>query len=215
MNGSCNVDAKRFADTETGTRLKEMCGVDSTKFNAIIALVYNPNTDSGFTKEFDDYRKSDDIAKDAMDFYQSKHFDVNYQTTKSKYSDTIQRFGYANSQAKVMANRVVANNILTFYISDVLKGKDSEHKDDRANYYANRTIKFIAKQLAVKLMKVRNIPNTKENNIRVINQLLGYKTNEDFLSVDKDFQSLNIEDRNTLAMFKEMLTKKAKFYNAI
>lgn len=215
MNGSCNVDAKRFADTETGTRLKEMCGVDSTKFNAITALVYNPNTDSGFTKEFDDYRKSDDIAKDAMDFYQSKHFDVNYQTTKSKYSDTIQRFGYANSQAKVMANRVVANNILTFYISDVLKGKDSEHKDDRANYYANRTIKFIAKQLAVKLMKVRNVPNTKENNIRVINQLLGYKTNEDFLSVDKDFQSLNIEDRNTLAMFKEMLTNKAKFFNAI
>lgn len=215
MNGSCNVDAKRFADTETGTRLKEMCGVDSTKFNAITALVYNPNTDSGFTKEFDDYRKSDDIAKDAMDFYQSKHFDVNYQTTKSKYSDTIQRFGYANSQAKVMANRVVANNILTFYISDVLKGKDSEHKDDRANYYANRTIKFIAKQLAVKLMKIRNVPNTKENNIRVINQLLGYKTNEDFLSVDKDFQSLNIEDKNTLAMFKEMLTNKAKFFNAI
>lgn len=215
MNGSCNVDAKRFAATETGTRLKEMCGVDSTKFNAITALVYNPNTDSGFTKEFDDYRKSDDIAKDAMDFYQSKHFDVNYQTTKSKYSDTIQRFGYANSQAKVMANRVVANNILTFYISDVLKGKDSEHKDDRANYYANRTIKFIAKQLAIKLMKIRNVPNTKENNIRVINQLLGYKTNEDFLSVDKDFQSLNIEDRNTLAMFKEMLTNKAKFFNAI
>lgn len=215
MNGSCNVDAKRFAATETGTRLKEMCGVDSTKFNAITALVYNPNTDSGFTKEFDDYRKSDDIAKDAMDFYQSKHFDVNYQTTKSKYSDTIQRFGYSNSQAKVMANRVVANNILTFYISDVLKGKDSEHKDDRANYYANRTIKFIAKQLAVKLMKVRNVPNTKENNIRVINQLLGYKTNEDFLSVDKDFQSLNVEDRNTLAMFKEMITNKAKFFNAI
>ena len=66
MNGSCNVDAKRFAATETGTRLKEMCGVDSTKFNAITALVYNPNTDSGFTKEFDDYRKTDDIAKDAM-----------------------------------------------------------------------------------------------------------------------------------------------------
>ena len=215
MNGSCNVDAKRFAATETGTRLKEMCGVDSVKFNAITSLVYNPNTDSGFTKEFDDYRKSDDVAKDAMDFYQSKHFDVAYQTTKSKYSDTIQRFGYANSQAKVVANRVVANNILTFYISDVLKGKDSDHKDDRANYYANRTIKFIAKQLASKVMKVRNVPNTKDNILRVVNQLLGYKTNEDFISIDKDFQSLTIEDRNTLAMFKEMLTNKAKFFNAI
>ena len=215
MNGSCNVDAKRFAATETGTRLKEMCGVDSVKFNAIISLVYNPNTDSGFTKEFDDYRKSDDVAKDAMDFYQSKHFDVAYQTSKSKYSDTIQRFGYANSQAKVVANRVVANNILTFYISDVLKGKDSDHKDDRANYYANRTIKFIAKQLASKVMKVRNVPATKDNILRVVNQLLGYKTNEDFISIDKDFQSLTIEDRNTLAMFKEMLTNKAKFFNAI
>ena len=215
MNGSCNVDAKRFAATETGTRLKEMCGVDSVKFNAIISLVYNPNTDSGFTKEFDDYRRSDDVAKDAMDFYQSKHFDVAYQTSKSKYSDTIQRFGYANSQAKVVANRVVANNILTFYISDVLKGKDSDHKDDRANYYANRTIKFIAKQLASKVMKVRNVPATKDNILRVVNQLLGYKTNEDFASIDKDFQSLTIEDRNTLAMFKEMLTNKAKFFNAI
>ena len=215
MNGSCNVDAKRFADTETGTRLKEMCGVDSTKFNAITALVYNPNTDSGFTKEFDDYRKTDDIAKDAMDFYQSKHFNVAYQTTKSKYSDIIQRFGYANTQAKVMANRVIANNILTFYISDVLKGKDDEHKENRANYYANRTIKFIAKQLATKVMKIRNIPNTKDNVLRVVNQLLGYNTIEGFESIDKDFQSLSIEDRNVLAVFKEMLTNKAKFFNAI
>ena len=215
MNGSCNVDAKRFAATETGTRLKEMCGVDSTKFNAITALVYNPNTDSGFTKEFDDYRKTDDIAKDAMDFYQSKHFNVAYQTTKSKYSDIIQRFGYANTQAKVMANRVIANNILTFYISDVLKGKDDEHKENRANYYANRTIKFIAKQLATKVMKIRNIPNTKDNVLRVVNQLLGYNTIEGFESIDKDFQSLSVEDRNVLAVFKEMLTNKAKFFNAI
>ncbi len=215
MNGSCNVDAKMFAATETGTRLKEMCGVDSTKFNAITALVYNPNTDSGFTKEFDDYRKTDDIAKDAMDFYQSKHFNVAYQTIKSKYSNIIQRFGYANTQAKVMANRVIANNILTFYISDVLKGKDSEHKDDRANYYANRTIKFIAKQLAVKVMATRNIPNTKENTLRVINQLLGYNTIEGFESIDKDFQSLTAEDRNILAVFKEMITNKVKFFNAI
>ena len=215
MNGSCNVDAKRFAATETGTRLKEMCGVDSTKFNAITALVYNPNTDSGFTKEFDDYRKTDDIAKDAMDFYQSKHFDVAYQTTKSKYSNIIQRFGYANTQAKVMANRVIANNILTFYISDVLKGKDNEHKENRANYYANRTIKFIAKQLAIKVMKIRNIPNTKDNVLRVVNQLLGYNTIEGFESIDKDFQSLSAEDRNVLAVFKEMITNKAKFFNAI
>ena len=99
MNGSCNVDAKRFAATETGTRLKEMCGVDSTKFNAITALVYNPNTDSGFTKEFDDYRKTDDIAKDAMDFYQSKHFDVAYQTTKSKYSDIFFLIALFNSSS--------------------------------------------------------------------------------------------------------------------
>ena len=215
MNGSCNVDAKGFAATETGTRLKEMCGVDSTKFNAITALVYNPNTDSGFTKEFDDYRKTDDIAKDAMDFYQSKHFNVAYQTTKSKYSDIIQRFGYANTQAKVMANRVIANNILTFYISDVLKGKDDEHKENRANYYANRTIKFIAKQLAIKVMKIRNIPNTKDNTLRVVNQLLGYNTIEGFESIDKDFQSLSAEDRNVLAVFKEMITNKAKFFNAI
>lgn len=215
MNGSCNVDAKRFATTETGTRLKEMCGVDSTKFNAIVALVYNPNTDSGFTKEFDDYRKTDDIAKDAMDFYQSKHFNVAYQTTKSKYSDIIQRFGYANTQAKVMANRVIANNILTFYISDVLKGKDDEHKENRANYYANRTIKFIAKQLAIKVMKIRNIPSTKDNILRVVNQLLGYNTIEGFESIDKDFQSISVEDRNVLAVFKEMLTNKAKFFNAI
>ena len=215
MNGSCNVDAKKFAATETGTRLKEMCGVDSTKFNAITALVYNPNTDSGFTKEFDDYRKTEDIAKDAMDFYQSKHFNVAYQTTKSKYSDIIQRFGYANTQAKVMANRVIANNILTFYISDVLKGKDGEHKENRANYYANRTIKFIAKQLATKVMKIRNIPNTKDNVLRVVNQLLGYNTIEGFESIDKDFQSLSVEDRNVLAVFKEMLTNKAKFFNAI
>ena len=215
MNGSCNVDAKRFAATETGTRLKEMCGVDSTKFNAITALIYNPNTDSGFTKEFDDYRKTDDIAKDAMDFYQSKHFNVAYQTTKSKYSNIIQRFGYANTQAKVMANRVIANNILTFYISDVLKGKDNEHKENRANYYANRTIKFIAKQLAIKVMKIRNIPSTKDNVLRVVNQLLGYNTIEGFESIDKDFQSLSAEDRNVLAVFKEMITNKAKFFNAI
>ena len=50
---NCPITPKDFLGTETGTRLKELCGNDVVKFNAITALVYNPESKTGFTKEFD------------------------------------------------------------------------------------------------------------------------------------------------------------------
>ena len=119
----CPITPKDFLGTETGTRLKELCGNDVVKFNAITTLVYNPESKTGFTKDFDDYRLGNDAAQEALEFYNSRHFSVGAQTTKSKFNDIVTRFGYTSTTAKVMANRIIGNNILTFFANDVVKGK--------------------------------------------------------------------------------------------
>ena len=78
---NCPITPKDFLGTETGTRLKELCGNDVVKFNAITTLVYNPESKTGFTKDFDDYRLGNDAAQEALEFYNSRHFSVGAQTT--------------------------------------------------------------------------------------------------------------------------------------
>ena len=148
---NCPITPKDFLGTETGTRLKELCGNDVVKFNAITTLVYNPESKTGFTKDFDDYRLGNDAAQEALEFYNSRHFSVGAQTTKSKFNDIVTRFGYTSTTAKVMANRVIGNNILTFFANDVVKGKFNKDNNN-ANFYANRVVSFGAVQVIKKYL---------------------------------------------------------------
>lgn len=176
---NCPITPKDFLGTETGTRLKELCGNDVVKFNAITTLVYNPESNTGFTKDFDDYRLGNDAAQEALEFYNSRHFSVGAQTTKSKFNYIVTRFGYTSTTAKVMANRVVGNNILTFFANDVLKGKFNKDNNN-ANFYANRVVSFGAVQVAKKYFENKGQKFTNKEILGLVNQILGFTSDGDF-----------------------------------
>uniref|UniRef100_A0AAU8MHA6 HTH cro/C1-type domain-containing protein n=1 Tax=Geladintestivirus 4 TaxID=3233136 RepID=A0AAU8MHA6_9CAUD len=211
---SCPVTPKAFLGTETGTRLKELCGNDVVKFNAITALVYNPESKTGFTKDFDDYRLGNDAAQEALEFYNSRHFSVGAQTTKSKFNNIVTRFGYTSTTAKVMANRVVGNNILTFFANDVVKGKFNKDNNN-ANFYANRVVSFAAVQVAKKYFENKGQKFTNKEILGLVNQILGFTSDASFKNVDDVFTNASKEDRNFYAMTKEMILNKVSFFNSI
>ena len=211
---SCPITPKAFLGTETGTRLKELCGKDVVKFNAITALVYNPESKTGFTKDFDDYRLGNDAAQEALEFYNSRHFSVGAQTTKSKFNDVVTRFGYTSTSAKVMANRIVGNNILTFFANDVVKGK-FDKDNNNANFYANRVVSFAAVQVAKKYFENKGQKFTNKEILGLVNQILGFTNDASFKNVDDVFANDSKEDRNFYAMAKEMILNKVSFFNSI
>lgn len=211
---NCPITPKDFLGTETGTRLKELCGNDVVKFNAITTLVYNPESKTGFTKEFDDYRLGNDTAQEALEFYNSRHFSVGAQTTKSKFNDVVTRFGYLSTTAKVMANRVVGNNILTFFANDVVKGKFNKDRNN-ANFYANRVVSFGAVQVAKKYFENKGQKFTNKEILGLVNQILGFTSDGDFEKTDDVFANASKEDKNFYAMVKEMILNKVSFFNSI
>lgn len=211
---NCPITPKDFLGTETGTRLKELCGNDVVKFNAITTLVYNPESKTGFTKDFDDYRLGNDAAQEALKFYNSRHFSVGAQTTKSKFNDVVTRFGYLNTTAKVMANRVVGNNILTFFANDVVKGKFNKDNNN-ANFYANRVVSFGAVQVAKKYFENKGQKFTNKEILSLVNQILGFTSDGNFEKIDDVFTNASREDKNFYAMVKEMILNKVSFFNSI
>lgn len=210
----CPITPKDFLGTETGTRLKELCGNDVVKFNAITTLVYNPESKTGFTKDFDDYRLGNDAAQEALEFYNSRHFSVGAQTTKSKFNDIVTRFGYTSTTAKVMANRVIGNNILTFFANDVVKGKFNKDNNN-ANFYANRVVSFGAVQVAKKYFENKGQKFTNKEILGLVNQILGFTSDGDFEKTDDVFANASREDKNFYAMVKEMILNKVSFFNSI
>lgn len=211
---NCPITPKDFLGTETGTRLKELCGNDVVKFNAITTLVYNPESKTGFTKDFDDYRLGNDAAQEALEFYNSRHFSVGAQTTKSKFNDIVTRFGYTSTTAKVMANRIVGNNILTFFANDVVKGKFNKDNNN-ANFYANRVVSFGAVQVAKKYFENKGQKFTNKEILALVNQILGFTSDGDFEKTDDVFANASREDKNFYAMVKEMILNKVSFFNSI
>lgn len=211
---NCSITPKDFLGTETGTRLKELCGNDVVKFNAITTLVYNPASKTGFTKDFDDYRLGNDAAQEALEFYNSRHFSVGAQTTKSKFNDVVTRFGYLSTTAKVMANRVVGNNILTFFANDVVKGKFNKDNNN-ANFYANRVVSFGAVQVAKKYFENKGQKFTNKEILSLVNQILGFTSDGNFEKIDDVFANASREDKNFYAMVKEMILNKVSFFNSI
>lgn len=211
---NCPITPKDFLGTETGTRLKELCGNDVVKFNAITTLVYNPESKTGFTKNFDDYRLGNDAAQEALEFYNSRHFSVGAQTTKSKFNDVVTRFGYLSTTAKVMANRVVGNNILTFFANDVVKGKFNKDNNN-ANFYANRIVSFGAVQVAKKYFENKGQKFTNKEILSLVNQILGFTSDGNFEKIDDVFANASREDKNFYAMVKEMILNKVSFFNSI
>lgn len=216
----CNLIAAKFAETESGTALKKKLSNDYGKFVAIASLIYNGAKDSKYTNEFETYLSRyenltpKDEAKVMLDYYNSKNFDVNYQSEDKEFDKQVTAYGYVNTNAKIFSVRYAANKFLSFYQSDLIKGNLSEHKEDRLNYYADRCINMTRKVLAGIICEVRGLEVSKANKDAIFEELKPM----DGRHLNKIARELSESDdsiRNTFALYREMSTDKVNFFNKV
>lgn len=216
----CNLIAAKFAETKSGTALKKKLSNDYGKFVAIASLIYDGNRESGYTSKFEAYLNRyenltpKDEAKVMLDYYNSEHFDVNYQSVDEEFDKEVTAYGYLSTAAKVFSYRFAGNKFLAFYQSDLIKGKLSEHKEDRLNYYADRCINLTRKGVATMICEIRGLEVTKDNKDAIFKELKpmdGRHLNK----IARELSESNDSVRNLFALYREMATNKIKFFNKV
>lgn len=216
----CNLIAAKFAETKSGTALKKKLSNDYGKFVAIASLIYDGNRESGYTSKFEAYLNRyenltpKDEAKVMLDYYNSKRFDVNYQSVDEEFDKEVTAYGYLSTAAKVFSYRFAGNKLLAFYQSDLIKGELSEHKEDRLNYYADRCINLTRKVVATRICEIRGLEVTKANKDAIFKELKpmdGRHLNKIARELSESDESI----RNTFALYREMATNKIKFFNKV
>ena len=216
----CNLIAAKFAETESGTTLKKKLSNDYGKFVAIASLIYDGTKDSKYTNEFETYLSRyenltpKDEAKVMLDYYNSKHFDVNYQSEDKEFDKEVTAYGYLSTAAKIFGYRFAGNKFLAFYQSDLIKGKLSEHKEDRLNYYADRCINLTRKGVATMICEIRGLEVSKANKDAIFKELKpmdGRHLNK----IARELSESNDSVRNLFALYREMATNKIKFFNKV
>ena len=216
----CNLIAAKFAETKSGTALKKKLSNDYGKFVAIASLIYDGNSESGYTSKFEAYLNRyenltpKDEAKVMLDYYNSEHFDVNYQSVDEEFDKEVTAYGYLSTAAKVFSYRFAGNKFLAFYQSDLIKGKLSEHKEDRLNYYADRCINLTRKGVATMICEIRGLEVTKANKDAIFKELKPM----DGRHLNKIARELSESDdsvRNLFALYREMATNKIKFFSKV
>ena len=216
----CNLIAAKFAETESGTALKKKLSNDYGKFVAIASLIYDGTKDSKYTDKFEAYLSHyenltpKDEAKVMLDYYNSKNFDVNYQSEDKEFDKQVTAYGYVNTDAKIFSTRFAANKFLSFYKSDLIKGKLSEHKEDRLNYYADRCINLTRKSLAAMICEIRGLEVSK-NNIDIIYKELKSNDGRHLNKIARELSESDDSIRNTFALYREMSTDKVNFFNKV
>ena len=229
--------ACNFKTTSAGTSIKRKVGANNARFVALVSLISNPET-GGFTDEFVKYYKKVNhtdnipsvdnsekgvIAKTAIRYYNSIHFDVNAQSTGTYYDKDVDAFGYSDSHAKVYAiTRAIPNIMRSMYVSDIRSGEITD-KDTILGDLIKRTKVRITKDVAANYLKAIGKPATNAEVNKIADALLNnnetyYKKNELMLAMSKSFdKNGDVQVQNTFAIYKDIFkdTTGKDFFNRV
>lgn len=229
---SCN-----FKTTSAGTSIKRKVGANNARFVALVSLISNPET-GGFTDEFIKYYQKVNhtdnipnvdnsergvIAKTAIRYYNSIHFDVNAQSTGTYYAKDVDAFGYSDSHAKVYAiTRAIPNIMRSMYVSDIRSGEIVD-KDNILGDLIKRTKVRVTKDVAANYLKAIGKPATNAEVNKIADTLLNnnetyYKKDELMLAISKAFdKNGDVQVQNTFAIYKDIFkdTTGKDFFNRV
>lgn len=229
--------ACNFKTTSAGTSIKRKVGANNARFVALISLISNPET-GGFTDEFVKYYQKVNhtdnipsvdnsergvIAKTAIRYYNSIHFDVNAQSTGTYYAKDVDAFGYSDSHAKVYAiTRAIPNIMRSMYVSDIRSGEIVD-KDTILGDLIKRTKVRITKDVAANYLKAVGKLATNAEVNKIADALLNnnetyYKKDELILSITKVFdKNGDVQVQNTFAIYKDIFkdTTGKDFFNKV
>lgn len=226
-----------FKTTSAGTSIKRKVGANNARFVALVSLISNPET-GGFTDEFVKYYQKVNhtdnipsvdnsergiIAKTAIRYYNSIHFDVNAQSTGTYYAKDVDAFGYSDSHAKVYAiTRAIPNIMRSMYVSDIRSGEIVD-KDAILGDLIKRTKVRITKDVAANYLKAIGKPATNAEVNKIADALLNnnetyYKKDELILTITKAFdKNGDVQVQNTFAIYKDIFkdTTGKDFFNRV
>lgn len=229
--------ACNFKTTSAGTSIKRKVGANNARFVALVSLISNPET-GGFTDEFVKYYQKVNhtdnipsvdnsergvIAKTAIRYYNSIHFDVNAQSTGTYYDKDVDAFGYSDSYAKVYAiTRAIPNIMRSMYVSDIRSGEIVD-KDTILGDLIKRTKVRITKDVAANYLKAigKSATNAEVNKIAdaiLNNNETYYKKDELILAITKAFdKNGDVQVQNTFAIYKDIFkdTTGKDFFNRV
>jgi hypothetical protein len=229
--------ACNFKTTSAGTSIKRKVGANNARFVALISLISNPET-GDFTDEFVKYYQKVNhtdnipsvdnsergvIAKTAIRYYNSIHFDVNAQSTGTYYAKDVDAFGYSDSHAKVYAiTRAIPNIMRSMYVSDIRSGEIVD-KDTILGDLIKRTKVRITKDVAANYLKAVGKPATNAEVNKIADALLNnnetyYKKDELILAITKAFdKNGDVQVQNTFAIYKDIFkdTTGKDFFNRV
>lgn len=229
--------ACNFKTTSAGTSIKRKVGANNARFVALISLISNPET-GGFTDEFVKYYQKVNhtdnipsvdnsergvIAKTAIRYYNSIHFDVNAQSTGTYYAKDVDAFGYSDNHAKVYAiTRAIPNIMRSMYVSDIRSGEIVD-KDTILGDLIKRTKVRITKDVAANYLKAIGKPATNAEVNKIADALLNnnetyYKKDELILAITKAFdKNGDVQVQNTFAIYKDIFkdTTGKDFFNRV
>lgn len=213
-----------FKTTSAGTSIKRKVGANNARFVALVSLISNPET-GGFTDEFVKYyqkvNKTDNvpsvdnsergvIAKTAIRYYNSIHFDVNAQSTGTYYAKDVDAFGYSDSHAKVYAiTRAIPNIMRSMYVSDIRSGEIVD-KNAILGDLIKRTKVRVTKDVAANYLKVIGKTATNGEVNKIADALLNndetyYKRDELIVDITKAFdKNGDVQVQNTFAIYKDI-----------
>lgn len=226
-----------FKTTSAGTSIKRKVGANNARFVALVSLISNPET-GGFTDEFVKYYQKVNhtdnipsvdnsekgvIAKTAIRYYNSIHFDVNAQSTGTYYDKDVDVFGYSDSHAKVYAiTRAIPNIMRSMYVSDIRSGEITD-KDTILGDLIKRTKVRITKDVAANYLKAIGKVATNAEVNKIADTLLNnnetyYKKDELILAISKAFdKNGDVQVQNTFAIYKDIFkdTTGKDFFNRV
>lgn len=229
--------ACNFKTTSAGTSIKRKVGANNARFVALISLISNPET-GGFTDEFVKYYQKVNhtdnipsvdnsergiIAKTAIRYYNSIHFDVNAQSTGTYYAKDVDAFGYSDSHAKVYAiTRAIPNIMRSMYVSDIRSGEIVD-KDTILGDLIKRTKVRITKDVAANYLKAIGKLATNAEVNKIADALLNnnetyYKKDGLMLAITKAFdKNSDVQVQNTFAIYKDIFkdTTGKDFFNRV
>lgn len=229
--------ACNFKTTSAGTSIKRKVGANNARFVALVSLISNPET-GDFTDEFVKYYQKVNhtdnipsvdnsergvIAKTAIRYYNSIHFDVNAQSTGTYYAKDVDAFGYSDSHAKVYAiTRAVPNIMRSMYVSDIKSGEIT-NKDTILGDLIKRTKVRITKDVAANYLKAVGKVATNAEVNKIADALLNnnetyYKKDELMLAITKAFdKNGDVQVQNTFAIYKDIFkdTTGKDFFNRV
>lgn len=229
--------ACNFKTTSAGTSIKRKVGANNARFVALISLISNPET-GDFTDEFVKYYQKVNhtdnipsvdnsergvIAKTAIRYYNSIHFDVNAQSTGTYYAKDVDAFGYSDSHAKVYAiTRAIPNIMRSMYVSDIRSGEIVD-KDTILGDLIKRTKVRITKDVAANYLKAVGKSATNAEVNKIADALLNnnetyYKKDELIFAITKAFdKNGDVQVQNTFAIYKDIFkdTTGKDFFNRV